>query len=71
VPRGGSSGSHVDYLLFLVPTDSLTVVLGFFLTVNCFTNLPVTALRPRFPLPFAAMVACSSLLTWLSVSGAW
>src|SRR5688500_15707663 len=29
--------------------DSLTVVLGWRLTVDCLTNLPVDADRPRFP----------------------
>lgn len=39
---------------FLV--DSFTVVRGFFLTVDCFTNRPVIALRPRPPLLLDAIV---------------
>lgn len=41
------------YLLFflplLLPVLSFTVVFGLRLTVDCLTNLPVEALRPRFP----------------------
>lgn len=37
--------------------DSFTVVLGLCFTVDCLTNLPVMALRPRLPL-----VAMSYLL---------
>ena len=45
-PRGARRASGY---FFLPLVDSLTVVLGFFLTVDCFTNRPLTALRPRFP----------------------
>lgn len=35
---------------------SLTVVFGFFLTVDCFTKRPEIALRPRLPLlPFVGI----------------
>jgi hypothetical protein len=38
------------FLRFLVRfADSLTVVLGFALTVLCFTNFPVIADRPLLP----------------------
>lgn len=37
----------LELLLFLAL--SLTVVFGFFLTVDCFTNRPLMALRPRLP----------------------
>lgn len=49
------------YLRFLAfePACSFTVVSGFRRTVDCFTNRPVIALRPRLPpleeLRFAAM----------------
>lgn len=40
-----------SYFLPLLPPFELsfTVVFGFFLTVDCFTNRPVMALRPRLP----------------------
>ena len=34
---------------FFLPVLSLTVVLGCRCTVDCLTNLPVEALRPRLP----------------------
>ncbi|MFD7940871.1 hypothetical protein ACFV4T_41275 [Streptomyces sp. NPDC059755] len=45
------AGSKPAYLLFFEPRDarSFTVVDGCLRTVACFTNRPVTALRPRFP----------------------
>lgn len=45
------AGSKPAYLLLFEPRDarSFTVVDGCLRTVDCFTNRPVTALRPRFP----------------------
>ena len=45
-----SSACSRAYLLFLeLLLLSLTVVFGLFLTVDCFTNRPLMALRPRLP----------------------
>ena len=42
---------RVRAYFFLPLVDSFTVVFGLLLTVDCLTNRPLTALRPRLPLP--------------------
>jgi hypothetical protein len=58
LPRPAAAGRDIRkagpkpaYLLFFEPRDarSFTVVDECLRTVDCFTNRPVTALRPRFP----------------------
>lgn len=51
------------FLPVLFPAFSLTVVFGFLVTVDCLTNLPVMALRPRllpevFLLAIAIIPSC-------------
>lgn len=46
------------FFFFLV--DSLTVVFGFFLTVDCLTKRPVAALRPRLPPLLLLPAMCAS-----------
>src|SRR5690349_13269320 len=55
-PQRGPPCVRTYFFLPLGLIDSLTVVLGFFLTVDCLTKRPLIALRPRPPpLDLAAM----------------
>lgn len=51
-----SAGTYLAFFL----VDSLTVVFGCDLTVDCYTKRPVIALRPREPEPLLALPAIAT-----------